>query len=215
MTRDTESGGGQVAPLRKGMDVEEFDNGYYYAADLKAFASEIGITVGNRRKIELEELIRAYLSTGRVPTSEPVMPRKPGQARDELSPAVVVTNYVGDRATKDFLLDCVHAEAPDLKNKSGQWYWLNDWRRKKQEAYARITYRDLADHLRQLMQTECRLPQIPSARMNNFVTDFRADPVNAGTSREEVMDAWMWLKQQPGPNTYAEYRRLSPTTHRR
>ncbi|HVX47351.1 MAG TPA: SAP domain-containing protein [Mycobacteriales bacterium] len=194
----------QVA-LSPQMSVADFDNGYFYAADLKRFAREIGIVIGNFRKFELEELIRDYLRTGRVPPVEPARPR--GQ-RDRLSPATVVTNYVDDRATKDFLLSLAGEE---LTSKSGQWYWLNDWRRERQKAGARFTYRDLADRLRQLMQTDGRLPQIPSARMNNFITDFRTDSANdPGVPRDAVMSAWMWLKQQPGPNTYAEYRRLRP-----
>ena len=59
------------------------------------------------------------------------------------------------------------------------------------------------------MQTEGRLPQIPSARMNNFITDFWADPANAGIPRKDVLEAWNWLKAQQGPKTYAEYRRLT------
>lgn len=198
------------APLHPGMSVEAFDAGYYYAAELKTFAREIGITVGNFRKIELEDLIRAYLRTGQVPDRKPVLPRKAGAGRDRLDAGVIVTNYVGDARTKSFLLSLVHAQAPGLRDKSGQWYWLNDWRRRQQEARARFTYQDLADHLRGLMQSAGRLPQIPSARMNNFITDFRADPANADVPRERIMDAWMWLKGRPGPNTYAEYKRLKP-----
>ena len=72
------------------------------------------------------------------------------------------------------LLDLVQAAAPGLGIKSGQWYWLNDWRRQQQQARLRFTYGDMADHLHSLMQT------------------------------------WMWLKAQPGPNTYAEFCRLNP-----
>lgn len=207
MLSRTDTMSDQSQSLRAGMTVAELDDGYYYAADLKQFARELGIPVGNRRKVELEELIREYLSTSRVPSRMPVLPRKAGQPRDRLARDVVVTNYVGDKTTKSFLLECVDADAPGLRDKSGQWYWLNDWRRAKQEAGARFTYGDLADRLRELRQTKGRLPQIPSARMNNFKTDFRADPRNAETPGDDVLDAWMWLKQQPGPNTYAEYRR--------
>ncbi len=210
MSNNSDPGSGQANTLRADMSVEEFDNGYFYAAELKQFARELGVTVGNRRKFELEDLIRERLSTGRVPTRKPVMPRKAGQARDKLAPDVVVTNYVGDKTTKDFLLECVRAEAPGARDKSGQWYWLNDWRRAKQEAGARFTYRDLASRLRELMQVEGRLSQIPSARMNNFVTDLRADPRNPAIPRDQVIEAWRWLKQQTGPNTYAEYRRRRP-----
>jgi len=107
-----------------------------------------------------------------------------------LLPDVVVSNYIDDRMTKEFLRRIVHVRDPGLRDKSGQWYWLNDWRRTQQEAGARFTYRDLADRLRTLMRTEGRLPQIPSARMNNFITDFRANPVHAETRREEIINAW-------------------------
>ncbi len=202
------SDGGGV--LRPQMSVQEFDDGYFYAAELKEFARELGIPVGNRRKIELEQLIRQYLTTGRVPAGRPVSPRRSGEPRDRLAPEVVVTNYVGDTATKAFLLECVYAESPGLRDKSGQWYWLNDWRRKQQEAGATFTYRDLANRLRELMQTEGRLPQIPSARMNNFITDFRADPASPPISRDVLLQEWQWLKKQPGPKTYTEYRRRKP-----
>lgn len=195
--------------LHRRMSVEEFDNGYFYAGDLKVFARCLGLAVGNFRKFELEELIRESPLTGKTPDRKPIMPRKTGEARDRLKPDTVVANYIGDRKTTAFLLELVHAEAPELGRKSGQWYWLNDWRRKKQEARARFTYRDLAGHLRVLMQTEGRLPQIPPARMNNFITDFRADPANAGIPRKETLKAWNRLKAQPGPKTYAEYRRLT------
>ncbi|MCY3628959.1 MAG: SAP domain-containing protein [Bacteroidota bacterium] len=197
-----------MSSLHREMSVEEFDNGYFYAAELKAFARDLGIIVGNFRKFELEELIREFLQTGKVPDRKPVLPRKAGKARDVLKADTTVTNYVGDKRTKAFLLELVYAEAPGLSRKSGQWYWLNDWRRKRQEAKECFTYGDLADHLRMLMQTKGRLPRCPSARMNNFITDFMADPANVGTSRKEVLKAWDWLKEQPGPKTYGEFRNL-------
>ncbi|KZL09100.1 hypothetical protein PsAD2_04104 [Pseudovibrio axinellae] len=191
--------------LHPGMSVEEFDGGYFYAADLKEFAREIGISVGNFRKIELEELIREYLQTGVVPSRKPVPPRKAGAERDELRADNPIVNYVGDRKTKAFLYELIADKAEGLRDKSGQWYWLNDWRRKQQEANQRFTYQDLADRLYELMTTKGRLPQIPSARMNNFITDFRNDPANAGVPRAEILEAWEVLKRQPGPNTYEEY----------
>ena len=207
--RNNETKSIRMSTLHRGMSVEEFDNGYFYAADLKAFAREVGITVGSFHKMELEDLIRQFLRTGKVPDRKPVVLRKAGQARDRLESDMVVANYVDDKKTKAFLLELVHAEAPGLRRKSGQWYWLNHWRRKRQQARARFTYRDLAGRLRELMQTEGRLPQIPAARMNNFITDFWADPTNAGIPSKDVLKAWNWLKAQPGPKTFAEYRRLT------
>tara|TARA_Y100000385_G_C12801827_1_gene512219 strand:+ start:468 stop:686 length:219 start_codon:yes stop_codon:yes gene_type:complete len=71
-----------------------------------------------------------------------------------------------------------------LSDKSGQWYWLNDWRRKKQEQQACFTDQDLADHLRALRQTKNCLPQIPSPRMNNFIADLMLTlPIQVGRAR--------------------------------
>jgi hypothetical protein len=192
--------------LRAGMTVAEFDSGYYYAEELKAFARDIGVAIGNFRKNELEDLIRDYLSTGRAPSRRPVLPRKNGAPRDLLSPETFVVNYVGDRQTKDFLLGVVSAKDADAREKSGQWYWLNDWRRRQQAALRRFTYQDLAERLSQLMLTPERLPQIPSARMNNFLSDFRADPANKKISRADALKAWEKLKTHAGPKTYEEYK---------
>jgi hypothetical protein len=193
--------------LRFGMTVAEFDSGYYYADELKAFARDVGVATGNFRKNELEDLIREYLATGRAPSRKPVFPRKSGAPRDALSPAAFVVNYVGDRKTKDFLLGLARAKDADIGDKSGQWYWLNDWRRQQQAASRRFTYQDLADKLLQLMLAPGRLPQIPSARMNNFLSDFRADPANKRIPRAEALNAWAQLKAHAGPKTYDEYKK--------
>ncbi|WP_126316854.1 SAP domain-containing protein [Corynebacterium kutscheri] len=115
-----------TAALRRNMSVKEFDAGYFYAAELKRFAREIGISVGNRRKFEVEDLIRSFLETGVVPTSQPTLPRNKGEERDRLVLDEQVRNYVDDKETKEFLLDAVRSSSPGIKKKSGQWYWLND-----------------------------------------------------------------------------------------
>lgn len=53
--------------LSKSMTEEQFENGYWYALEVKAFADEIGIPLASRlRKDELEDLIRRFLRTGEV-----------------------------------------------------------------------------------------------------------------------------------------------------
>lgn len=199
---------GAGTKLSKSMTVADFDAAYFYARDLKVFAAELGISTGNFRKIELEQLIREFLQTGVVPTKKPTLPRKDSKGRDVLAEQTIVVNYVGDKRTKQFLRDLVHARNPQAKDKSGQWYWLNDWRRQQQAAAAVFTYGDIADRLLSLMETAGRLPPIPSARMNNFITDFQADPANGGTSRKRILQAWEYLKASPGPKTYAHYKTL-------
>ena len=194
-----------MAKLRSSMPVEEFDGGYFYATELKAFVRQLGIAVGRRRKLELEALIRDFLQTGVVPSPAPEPRRRSGEARDRLAAGTVVRSYVDDRKTKDFLRGLVRARAPSLKDKSGQWYWLNDWRRRQIQAGRRIAYADLGNRLLELMRTVGRLPRIPAARFNNFITDFRADPANEGKTRADAVAAWEHIKSVPGPKTYAAY----------
>ena len=83
----------------------------------------------------------------------------------------------------------MHASVPQLKDKSGQWYRLNEWRRSQLRAGQRITYADLANRLLELMRWEGPFPRIPAGRFNNFVTDFWADPGNKGKTRAEAVAA--------------------------
>ena len=199
---------GTETKLSKTMSVAEFDAAYFYASDLRKFAGELGISVGNFRKIEVENLIREFLATGVVPAKQPTLPRKDNKSRDVLEEQTIVVNYVGDKATKSFLLALVWERNPHARNKSGQWYWLNDWRRSQQERGDEFTYGDVAGKLLDLMETEGKLPPIPSARMNNFITEFQADPINSGSTRNDVLKAWSVLKAASGLKTYEYYKKL-------
>jgi len=45
----------------------QFDNGYWYATEIKQFAKTIGIPSASRlRKDELEKAIKVFLKTGRI-----------------------------------------------------------------------------------------------------------------------------------------------------
>src|SRR5258705_3802466 len=53
--------------LSKSMTEQQFENGYWYAVEIKAFADEIGIPSASRlRKDELEKLIKEFLRTGKL-----------------------------------------------------------------------------------------------------------------------------------------------------
>src|SRR5262245_5914586 len=53
--------------LSKNMTVAEFDNGYWYATEIKHFAEKIGIPHSNKlRKDELEKSIKLFLKTGKI-----------------------------------------------------------------------------------------------------------------------------------------------------
>jgi hypothetical protein len=196
--------------LRRNMSVQEFDDNYFYLNDLTKFAASLGIPTGGQRKLELEAAIRMYLTTGRIDGAK--SKRSARGARDLLGPDVIIMNYVDDGSTKQYLLGEVRKMNPALAAKSGQWYWINDWRREQKSKGKQITYGNLAQRLRELMSAKGRLPQIPSARYNNFVTDYLADGKNTGKSKKNAIDAWYVIKETPGPKTYAAYCALAGNT---
>ena len=55
---------------------------------------------------------------------------------------------------------------------------------------------------------------IPSARFNNFITDYRGNPVNEGNSRTVAVAAWKRMKSVPGPKTFEAYAALKPSRRR-
>ena len=87
------------------MSLTEFDNGYWYAAELKKFAKEIGIThPGSLRKDELEHAIKVFLKTGRI-RSAPRKQAAPARVKDverRLSLDLPVVVYTNDQETKGF-----------------------------------------------------------------------------------------------------------------
>ncbi len=192
--------------LHKNMSVTEFEAHYYYAAELKTFAAQLGIRVGDLRKFELEEEIKRYLRTGARGLPSARTNQKKTGVRDVLALKTPIQHYVDDKTTKQFLLDEVWKRDPALKLKSGQWYWLNDWRRGQLRRGARPTYQHAVRELTRLMSHTGRLPQIPSARFNNFITDFLADPANRTKRKPDAVAAWAIVKAAPGPKTYAHYK---------
>ncbi|PHM38983.1 hypothetical protein Xmau_03150 [Xenorhabdus mauleonii] len=132
------------------MSQEEFDGSYFYAKELQAFAKTLGITVGNLKKNELELHIKAHLFgySGELPVAVPN--RKNSAARDLLTLDTLVVNYISDKKTKSFLLAAVEQQFGALADKSGQWYWLNHWRKQCIGEGKTITYGDLVAHLASL-----------------------------------------------------------------
>ncbi len=113
------------------MTAEQFDNGYWYALEVKAFADEIGIPLTSRlRKDELEELIKHFLRGAR-------------DIERGLSLKLPVVNYTSNKETKDFIVKEALKLVPNLKRKSGARYRLNRWREERIDKGIKITYEDL------------------------------------------------------------------------
>jgi hypothetical protein len=196
--------------LSKSMTVRQFDNGYWYALEIKAFADDIGIPAASKlRKDELEELIKHFLRTGsiRKPTRKTLSRSGATDVERGLSLKLPVVNYTNDKETKDFIVQEALKIAPKLKRKSGARYRLNRWREQQIENGLKITYRDLVKEYVRLNQVQGSFPQvqIPSGRYIYFLSDFLAGEKNA--TRAQALRAWEQLKQADIPKNYREWKK--------
>ena len=192
------------------MTVEQFDNGYWYATELKSFAKFLGINGFSRlRKDELEDMIRGFLRTGRL---DSVRTRAVPTSRTRDSDLGItrrrrIVNYINDRATKDFLEQERARLSPGQRQKSGARYRLNRWREQQILAGEPLTYGDLAKKYVELSDVEGAFPQARSARYINFISDFLGSEPNM--SREDAISAWHEVKALDCPKTYGWWKKLS------
>ena len=192
------------------MTAEQFNNGYWYALEIKAFADEIGIPAASKlRKDELEELIKHFLRTGKIrnPTRKNLSRSGVRDVERGLSLKLPVINYTNDRETKNFIVQEALKIAPKLKRKSGARYRLNRWREQQIDNGIKITYRDLVREYVRLNQVEGSFPQvqIPSGRYINFLSDFLAGEKNP--TRAQALKAWKQLKKAEIPKNYREWKK--------
>jgi SAP domain-containing new25 len=190
------------------MTEKQFDNGYWYAIEIKAFADEIGIPFASKlRKDEIEALIKHYLRTGRVPS-----PKRKNlsqscvrDTKKGLALALPVVRYTSNKETKDFIVKEALKIAPSLKRKSGARYRLNRWREERNQSGIKIAYQDLIEQYVRLNQAEGSFPRVPSGRYVYFLSDFLANEKNA--TRKQGIRAWKQLKKVNIPKTYRDWKR--------
>jgi hypothetical protein len=188
------------------MSEDEFDNGYWYANQLRDFAARIGISSPRRlRKDQLERALKLFIRTGRVEQS-----RAPRRSRaDErdvekgLRLDLPVVNYTSNRETKAFIEREAAKLEPGFKRVPGTRYPLNRWREEQLAAGHRITYRDLISHAIALNKTKRGPLRIEHGRYINFISDFAA--ANKQASRAEALQAWRELKAMNAPKTYESW----------
>src|SRR6266436_7967786 len=194
--------------LSRSMTAEQFDNGYWYALEVKAFADEIGIPLASRlRKDELEELIKHFLRTGEAkgPTRKNLSRSGVRDIERGLSLKLPVVNYTSNKETKDFIVKEALKLVPNLKRKSGARYRLNRWREERIDKGVRITYEDLVKQYVRLNQVEGSFPQAPSGRYINFLSNFLAGEKHA--TRAHALKAWEQLKKAEIPKNYREWKK--------
>jgi SAP domain-containing new25 len=187
------------------MTARDFENGYWYADQLKDFAERIGIPAAKKlRKDELEKAIVAFLRTGHaaLPTTRTL--RKAGVKDLErgLSLTLRIEHYTSNRATKDFIVEQARIMAPDVREKSGVWYRLNRWREEQIMTGENPTYGDLIRQYIVLNRMQ-RFERIPHGRYINFLADFLEADRRA--TRAEAIVAWTELKELDIPKDYVSW----------
>ncbi len=189
--------------LSASMTEEEFDNGYWYAHDLKKFAKKLGVPLATRlRKDELEKAVKHFLRTGDAKIFARRALTKFG-ARDVdlgLRLDLPVVHYTSNRQTKDFIELEAAKLNPGFKRKSGTRYLLNRWREEQLGQGHGITYGDLVRHAIELNRTKDSPLRVEHARYINFISDFMK--ANKRAPKGEAIAAWNALKKLDAPKTY-------------
>src|SRR5712664_1871449 len=188
------------------MSQAQFENGYWYATEVKEFAKTIGIPSANRlRKDELEKAIKVFLKVGKIesPTKRSLSTSGAKDVEQGLSLSLPVEVYTNDKETKDFLEREAQKLAPGLKRKSGVRYRLNRWREERLIKGVELTYGGLVKEYVRLNQTKGTFAQIPHARYINFMSDFLA--AEKGATKEQAMKAWRKLKTLDVPKNYRSW----------
>ncbi len=195
--------------LTKNITEDQFNNGYWYADEIKSFAKELGIPGSSRlRKDELENLTRIYLRTGKIGAQNKKRTAPAGKRDFEsgLKLNLQVINYTSNKATKNFIKQEALKINPALKKKPGVSYRLNRWREEQITKSKKITYGDLVKKYIQLNETEEPFERIPQARYINFLSDYLANEKEPG--RDEAIKAWQELKKLNIPKDYRSWKNL-------
>jgi hypothetical protein len=201
--------------LSASMTSAQFDNGYWYATELKEFAKRIGIPSANKlRKDELERAIRLFLETGKIkpPTKRSLSNSGRRDVERGLRLDLPVVLYTNDKGTKDFLEQESQKLAPGLKRKSGVRYRLNRWREAQLVKGVKLTYRELVEEYVRLNQTTKPFVHIPHGRYVNFVADFLA--AEKGATRAQAIREWKKLKTLDVPKDYRSWARYHSARRR-
>ena len=202
-------------PVRKrklsaGMSLRAFENGYWYAAELRAFAIKTGIPFASKlRKDQLEAGIRDLLfgeksKVAAIPVATKQGPRDVDRG---LRLDLPVVHYTSNQETKLFIEREAAKIQPGFRRASGTRYLLNRWREEQIAAGSGITYRDLVHQAIALNKSKRGPLRVEHGRYMNFISDFMA--ANKGASHDDAVRAWHEVKAMDAPKTYAAWTRLA------
>ena len=188
------------------MTIKEFENKYWYMSELKALAKSLEIPFDTKtRKDKLEEMIIQFLETGTVNKKNSC--RIKNRNIDILNNHSYVKNFRNKKETWEFINSEMDKRVPGLKPKSGAKYWLNRWIENKLSNGEKITYNDVVCEYILLNKTEEKLPQIPSCKFNNFISDYLANEKNA--TRKDALEAWTMLKDMKVKKDYITWKKIN------
>lgn len=193
--------------LARSMTEKQFDNGYWYTAELKAFAKTIDIPSASRlRKDQLEKAIKAFLRTG-VIQAQSHAPAKSGIKDVErgLRPDLAIVNYTSNKVTKAFIVEQARKIDPSFKPKSGTRYLLNRWREEQIARGRRLTYGELAQQALKLNRSKTGPLRIEHGRYINFISDFMA--ANPGARHSDAVRAWAEVKRFDCPKIFEAWKK--------
>ncbi|WP_444819037.1 SAP domain-containing protein [Treponema denticola] len=188
------------------MTIKEFENKYWYMSELKALAKSLEIPFDSRtRKDQLEDMIIQFLEIGTVNKKNSF--RIKNRNIDILNNHSYVKNFRNKKETWEFINSEMDKRVPGLKPKSGAKYWLNRWIENKLSNGEKITYNDVIGEYIRLNKTEEKLPQIPSCKFNNFISDYLANEKNA--TRKNALEAWTMLKDMKVKKDYITWKKIN------
>lgn len=193
--------------LTKNITEKEFDNGYWYADEIKAFAKQLGIPNSSKlRKDELEKLIKQFIKTGQVNKSDRKNIVKTGTKDLDigLTSSLPILNYTSNKKTKNFITTETYKLKPELKIKSGVWYRLNRWRDEQVTQNKTITYGDLVKQFINLNEVDS-FEKVEAGRYINFLSDFLANEKDA--TREQAIKEWKKLKTLDTEKNYKSWKK--------
>lgn len=204
------------ATLTESTTETEFDNGYWYATELKDFGTRIGVPSANKlRKDELEKAIRHFIRTREVknPVKRSLIKGAVKDLDKGLRLDLPVVNYTSNHETKDFIEREAAKLVPNFKRKPGTRYLLNRWREEQMTAGRRITYRDLVTQAIELNRAKQGPLRIEHGRYMNFISDFMKNESNR--SHRAAVKAWNEVKRLDAPKTYQAWAKARASSIRR
>ena len=204
-----------IGPARKRklsavITLRAFDNGYWYAAELRSFAVKMRIPSASKlRKDQLEAAIKDLLfDEGAKFAAISVTPKQgPRDVDRGLRLDLPVVHYTSNKETKLFIDWEVSKIQPGVKRVPGTRYLLNRWREEQIAAGRSITYRDLVIQAIALNDSKRGPLRLEHGRYMNFISDYMAD--NQSASHDDAVRAWHQVKAMDAPKTYSVWARLS------